>query len=117
MAPNSSKRSPTVAVSGPGQSIDGANGRIPSRGRDPKVGLRPKVPHMAAGIRTEPPVSEPRASGAMPVDTVTAAPPLDPPVILAGSHGFAVRPHADTRLVPPAASSCWFVLPTGTAPA
>ena len=46
----------------------------------------------------------------------TADPPLDPPVIRVGSQGLAVAPHAEIRLVAPAASSCWLVLPISTAP-
>ena len=52
-----------------------------------------------------------------PAATAAADPPLDPPVMRAGSHGFRVAPHAETRLVPPAASSCWFSLPIITRPA
>jgi hypothetical protein len=72
----------------------------------PVVGLRPNVPHIDDGIRTDPPVSDPRANGTMPAATAAAEPPLDPPVIRSGSQGFAVRPHAETAFVPPAASSC-----------
>ena len=39
----------------------------------------PTMPHNAAGCRTEPPVSEPNASGAMPAATAAAEPPLLPP--------------------------------------
>ena len=55
-----------------------------------------------------------RAPGTIPAATAAPDPPLEPPVIRAGSHGFPVRPHAETRFVPPAASSCWFVFPTRT---
>ena len=75
------------------------------------VGFRPNVPQNPAGIRMEPPVSEPSAIGTMPAATAAAEPPLDPPVMRPGAHGFPVRPHAETVFVPPAASSCWLVLP------
>src|SRR2546422_9583139 len=102
---------------GPGQSMDGASGITPSRGRRPVVGLSPKVPHIDAGMRIDPPVSEPSAQGTMPAATAAADPPLEPPVNRATSQGLPVRPQADTRLVPPAARSCWLGLPTTTTPA
>jgi len=40
------------------------------------------MPHSAAGMRTEPPVSVPRANAAMPSATDMAAPEDDPPEIL-----------------------------------
>ena len=43
------------------------------------LGLKPVSPHSAAGIRTEPPVSEPMAAAAMPSATDTAAPDEEPP--------------------------------------
>ena len=43
------------------------------------VGLKPASPHNAAGMRTEPPVSEPIAATAMPSVTGTAAPDEEPP--------------------------------------
>ena len=37
------------------------------------------MPHQAAGIRTLPPVSDPRPTVAAPAATATAVPPLEPP--------------------------------------
>ena len=68
-------------------------------------------------MRMDPPVSDPRAHGTTPAATAAAEPPLEPPVMRRGSQGFPVRPHAETRFVPPAASSCWFVFPIMTSPA
>src|SRR5205823_2893930 len=96
--PNSSSRSPSVAAIGPGQSMDGASGITPSMGRRPVVGFSPKVPHIDAGMRIDPPVSEPSAQGTIPAATAAADPPLEPPVNRATSQGLPVRPHADTRL-------------------
>ncbi len=98
-------------------SSDGASGMAPSSETRPKVGFRPVTPQNDAGMRTEPPVSEPIAAGTIRAATAAAEPPLDPPVSRPTSHGFRVGPHADTAFVPPAASSCWFVFPTMTAPA
>src|SRR5258708_26972984 len=52
------------------------------------------MPHSAAGMRTEPPVSVPSANAAMPSLTDTAAPEDDPPGILRlpRSEGFAGGP-------------------------
>ena len=80
------------------------------------MGLRPKHPHIEAGIRIDPPVSEPRAIGATPAATAAPDPPLEPPVMCSGFHGFPVRSQAETRFVPPAASSCMFVFPSSTTP-
>jgi hypothetical protein len=69
------------------------------------VGFIPVTPHIDAGIRIEPPVSLPRATGTTPAATAAPDPPLEPPVIRPGSHGLAVAPQAEIRLVAPAASS------------
>ena len=53
----------------------------------PRVGLRPTTPQQLAGIRIEPPPSEPCATGTSPADTAAAAPPLEPPAIRVVSHG------------------------------
>ena len=49
----------------------------------PKVGLKPVMPQRAAGMRTDPPVSLPMATGTMPSATETAAPEDEPPGICA----------------------------------
>ena len=51
----------TVRVSGPTWSQLVENGITPVRLTRPKVGLKPTMPHIHAGVRTEPPVSVPRA--------------------------------------------------------
>jgi hypothetical protein len=45
--------------------------------------LKPTTPQNAAGCRTEPPVSEPRAKRPAPEATAAAAPPLLPPAVSA----------------------------------
>ena len=77
----------------------------------------PTTPHSAAGWRIEPPVSEPRASGAKPAATAAALPPDDPPGTFVGSCGFRVGPKAEFSVELPMANSSRFVLPTMTAPA
>src|SRR6476660_5634677 len=75
------------------------------------------MPQYDAGCLTEPPVSEPRASGVTPAATAAADPPDDPPGTRDGSRGFRVGPHALCSVDEPIANSSMFVLPTMTAPA
>ena len=58
----------------------------------PREGLRPTSPHMAAGIRIDPPPSLALAAGTMPEATAAAAPPEDPPGLWSVSHGLRVGP-------------------------
>ena len=53
----------------------------------PRVGLSPTNPQHDAGIRIEPPPSEPCATGTRPAATAAAAPPEEPPAIRVRSHG------------------------------
>src|SRR5260221_11230885 len=69
----------TLGASGPIESRLNDSGRQPSRGTRRAVGLKPVMPHSAAGMRTEPPVSGPIAAAAMPSVTDTAAPADEPP--------------------------------------
>ena len=78
---------------------------------------KPTTPQKAAGVRSEPPRSEPWASGPMPVASATAAPPLEPPQVSAGFHGLRVAPNTALKVLPPAPNSGVFVLPTTMAPA
>ena len=66
----------------------------PAKGTRIAVGLKPTMPHRAAGIRQEPPVSVPNAANAIASVTDTAAPDEEPPGILlwSRSHGFSGVP-------------------------
>ena len=77
----------------------------------------PTTPHRAAGWRIEPPVSEPRASGANPAATAAADPPDEPPGTRPRSWGFRVGPKAEVSVEEPMANSSMLVFPTTTAPA
>ena len=92
-------------------------GRRPSRPISPNVGFRPTMPHAAAGILIDPPVSVPMVPSAMPAATLAADPPLDPPGDRDGSCGLRAGPNAESSFVVPNANSWRFVLPTITAPA
>jgi hypothetical protein len=73
--------------------------------------------HIAAGLRTLPPVSEPSAKGSRPAATAAAAPPLLPPGVIRVSHGLRVAPKTLLNVCDPAPNSGVFVLPMITAPA
>ena len=58
----------------------------------PKLGFKPTMPESAAGIRIEPPASDPSAIGTQPVATATAEPPDEPPAVWLGFQGLPVGP-------------------------
>ena len=62
-------------------------------GTRPIEGRKPTTLQNAAGLRSEPPVSEPSATGTMPHANATAAPPDEPPGECAGFQGLRVGPN------------------------
>ncbi len=54
----------------------------------PWVTLSPKVPHTAAGTRTDPPVSVPIEIGVIPAATAAPEPPEEPPAEVSVSQGL-----------------------------
>jgi len=82
----------TSGASGPRVSWVRLSGITPSMSTLPRVGLKPTTPQKAAGIRIEPPVSEPTAQSHMPVATATADPPEEPPATRSGSRGLRTGP-------------------------
>ena len=56
--------------------------------------MSPATPQHAAGMRIEPPVSEPKATSASPLATATADPLDEPPGTRAGSSGLTGVPNA-----------------------
>src|SRR6516162_10493826 len=107
----------TSAPSGPTVSRDGASGYTPSTGTRSQVVFRPAIPQQAAGIRTDPPVSVPRAASVSPVATATAEPLDDPPGSRRGSAGFGGVPDQGFTPLADQHSSVRLVLPTIRAPA
>src|SRR5678810_750095 len=75
------------------------------------------TPHNDAGCLTEPPVSEPSATGTMPAATAVAEPPDEPPETRVVSHGFRTGPNAEFSFDDPMANSSQLVLPRMIAPA
>ncbi len=97
--PGSSSRIPamrpaTSRAIGPTVSMLGASGHTPASGIRPHVVLRPAIPQHAAGIRIEPPVSDPYETSASPLATATAEPLDDPPGTRSGSSGLTGVPNA-----------------------
>ena len=63
-------------------------------GTRPCGALNPTTPLIEAGIRIDPPMSEPLASVDVPLASDAPEPPLDPPTATSGFHGFLVMPHS-----------------------
>ena len=84
----------TDRVSAPTESSVLDSGTVPAVGTVRAVGLNPTTPHKAAGMRSEPPVSDPSPINAAPVATDTAAPLDEPPGMRATcvSQGFTGVP-------------------------
>ena len=83
----------------------------------PRDGFSPNNPQHEAGIRIEPPPSEPWASGASPAATAAAAPPLEPPGVRSGSHGLRQIPFRTDSVTAVVPNSGVFVFPSTTKPA
>ena len=111
--------SAAARVSGPTVSSVGDSGNTPSVGSRPIVVLWPKIPLRQAGMRTEPPVSDPMAKPHSPAATATPEPLEEPPGVrwTSRSHGFHGVPRASFTPVAPSANSTVFVLPRRTQPA
>src|SRR3981081_3189970 len=105
MASSSSARSSTLRAIGPCtprlRSILAA-GLCATR---PRLGRMPTMPQKLAGLRSEPPISEPWASHALPVASATAAPPDEPAAERAVFHGFSVAPNTSLKVLAPAPNS------------
>src|SRR2546425_8195660 len=78
MARNMMATSATVRASGPTWSRLLQSGITPWQLTRPNDGLRPTMPHSAAGMRIEPPVSVPTEATHIPDAMAAAEPPLDP---------------------------------------
>jgi hypothetical protein len=90
------------------------SGTIPCRLTRPYVGFSPTTPQNAAGIRVEPPVSLPVASGMRRAARAPAEPALEPPVVTFRFQGFLASPKTSML---PAANSVVLSLPRQMAPA
>src|SRR5437870_1855206 len=79
IASSVSAHSRTDFASGPIWSSDKANATRPYLDTRPYVGFIPTTPQNDAGVRMDPPVSEPSAISDVPDATLAADPPLEPP--------------------------------------
>ncbi len=77
----------------------------------------PNSPQNDAGMRIDPAPSEPIETPHRPAAAATPAPPLEPPGVYAGFHGFRVAPNASVSVNGQIVSSGVSVLPTTIAPA
>src|SRR5262252_6918295 len=75
------------------------------------------MPQAEAGLRTDPPVSEPRASGNSPAHTPAPEPEDEPPGWCSGFHGLRAGGNGRSKLEPPMANSWVASLPRIIAPA
>src|SRR5450830_131796 len=109
--------SSTVRPMGPTTEIGVQPSSLRTLGTTPGEGRRPTTPHLAAGMRSEPPVFEPVHTGSMSVARAAADPPDDPPAFRCGLKGLPVAPHTGLRELAPAPISGTLVLPVTMAPA
>ena len=86
-------------------------------GTRPRLGLRPTSPHMAEGIRIDPPPSVPCATGTIPEATDAAEPPLEPPVEYSVFQGLWHGPYRSGSVAVVLPNSGALVIPTTTIPA
>src|SRR5688500_78594 len=77
----------------------------------------PATPHIAAGLRTEPPVSVPIAAGRKPAAVAAPEPLEEPPQKWSRFHGLRAGGQGRSKDGPPMANSCVESLPMNTPPA
>mmetsp|Transcript_123286 Transcript_123286/g.343295 ORF Transcript_123286/g.343295 Transcript_123286/m.343295 type:complete len:409 (+) Transcript_123286:603-1829(+) len=94
----------------------GPEGVAPLRGTRPGDTRKPTTPQNAAGVRNEPPRSEPVASQHWQLASAAAEPPLLPPAVVRVSQGETVVGKSGLKVWEPAANSGTLVLPTTMAP-
>ena len=114
---SSSARSPTLRAIGPPTEVVSHRLSVGHDGTRPSEGRSPTTPQNDAGLRSEPPMSEPSASGTMPDARAHAAPPEEPPAERVGSTGLSVVPKTVLKVCEPAANSGTLVRPMTTTPA
>ena len=76
---SSSARSSTLRAIGPPTEVSSQPLVVGQFGTRPTLGRSPTTLLNDAGLRSEPPMSLPSASGTIPLARAAAAPPLDPP--------------------------------------
>src|SRR3954452_10240306 len=92
ISPVSNAQSSAVRASGPTVSSDCDSGIAPARLIRPTVVLKPVTPQKCAGMRIEPPVSEPSAAKVSRAATADPEPDDDPPVMWSTFQGLRTAP-------------------------
>src|SRR5215470_11507862 len=105
IASSSSARSSTLRAIGPCTPVELSTTNFGVCATRPMLGRKPTMPQKLAGLRKEPPRSEPCASQAMPVASATAAPPDEPAADFDVSQGLTVAPNTSLKVLAPAPNS------------
>jgi hypothetical protein len=75
----------------------GAGAMAPAAETTPQVGFQPVTPQAWAGMRSDPPVSEPSAATTAPLTTAAAEPDEETPETKSEFHGLRTRPRQALR--------------------
>ena len=88
------RRSAALRAMSPMVSSVGASPMAPDVETRPQVGFQALTPQAWAGMRSEPPVSDPSAATTDPLATAAAEPDEEPPAMNCGFQGLRTRPRA-----------------------
>src|SRR3954464_9750047 len=110
IASSSSARSSTLRAIGPWTVILRSIWETGVWATRPILGRIPTMPQKLAGLRSEPPMSVPCASHAVPVASAAAAPPEEPAAERDNSQGLRVAPNTSLKVLAPAPNSGVFDL-------
>src|SRR6266478_5355790 len=110
-------QSETLRATGPATDRVNHPRLVGTSGTRPGDGRMPTTLQKFGGLRNEPPMSLPSASGTMPHASATAPPPVLPPQVLVKSYGFRVAPKTLLNVCEPSPNSGTFVLPITIPPA
>src|SRR5215831_7443707 len=105
MASRNRARSSTLRAIGPCTLVELSTVNFAVCATRPMLGRMPTMPQKLAGLRNEPPRSEPCASQAVPVASATAAPPEEPAADFEMSQGLRVAPNTSLKVLAPAPNS------------
>src|SRR6266481_3022144 len=104
-------QSVTLRATGPETESVNQPSRVGTSGTRPGEVRMPTTLQKFGGLRSEPPMSLPSASGTMPQASATAPPPVLPPQVFVTSYGFRVAPKTLLNVCEPSPNSGTFVLP------
>ncbi len=105
MASSARPVSPTLRAIGP-STESGEKAEAPGPfGTRPGAGLSPTTPQKLAGLRKDPPMSDPGAIQAWPEASAAPAPPEDPATERVRFQGLWVRPKTSLKVLAPAPNS------------